>query len=69
MEGNLPAIDYSAYDPNVDHEAVLAKCRMESLMFVGKPSAETVAKVDDEEVPDRIQADFKTSADDAQWRG
>lgn len=69
MKGNLPAIDYDRYDPNADFVPVLEKCRMESLVFVGKPTAEDVAAVAQEEIPERVTADFKTTVDQTEWRG
>jgi len=69
MEGNLPVINYDAYSPDLDLQPILDKCRMESLLFVGKPSERDLAAVAAEEAPDRIMADFKTSVDDTEWRG
>ncbi|MBN1586067.1 MAG: RnfABCDGE type electron transport complex subunit B [Candidatus Omnitrophica bacterium] len=70
MAGNLPKINYEAYDPDqVDFGPVLEKCPMNSLVWVGKPSEKDLAAVKDQEVPDEIKADFKTSVDDAEWRG
>lgn len=67
---NVPTVDYDNYDPvTATFEAAVDKCPRESLLFVGKPSAEDLAAVADEELPDRIEADFKTTADDAEWRG
>jgi hypothetical protein len=69
MEGNLPVINYDAYNPDLDLQPILDKCRMESLLFVGKPSERDLAAVAGEDAPDRIMADFKTSVDDTEWRG
>ena len=69
MEGNLPVINYDAYNSDCALQPILDKCRMESLMFVGKPTEKDLAAVASEEVPDRILADFKTSVDDTEWRG
>ena len=66
----LAGIDYDEYDPeSADFEAALDKCPRESLVRVGTPSAKDLAAVADEEVPDRVEADFKTSVDDTEWRG
>jgi len=69
MDGNLPIIDYEAYDPDSAMEPILDKCRMESLFFIGKPTPEELAKIAHEEMPDRVEADFKTTVDDTEWRG
>ena len=68
--GNVPVIDYEKYDPGVNFLPVLEKCRMESLIFVGKPTAEDLeAAKDEEETKGPIRADFKTTVDDAEWWG
>ncbi len=70
-EGDLPRIDYEAYE-EADADGVrtaIEKCPMEGLVFVGKPTSRDVAAAGDEEVPDVVMADFKTTADDAEWRG
>jgi electron transport complex protein RnfB len=69
MEGNLPIIDYDAYDPDYEFEPILDKCRMESLFFIGKPTAEELAAVAHEEMPDRVEVDFETTVDSTEWRG
>lgn len=69
MEGNLPIIDYDVYDPDYEFEMILDKCKMESLVVIGQPTPEEMAAVADEELPERIEADFKTTVDDTEWRG
>ena len=69
---NLAQIDYDRYDPNAPPESlqeVLDKCPREGLVYVGKPSAKDLAAVADEPEPGRVEADFKTSVDDTEWRG
>ena len=70
---NLAKVDYDTYDPAVidasEGDAAIAKCPMEALIYVGKPSAKDLAAVADEVLPDRIEDNFKTTADDADWRG
>jgi len=66
---NLAGIDYDKYDPQADLAPVLAKCPREALVYVGKPSDKDLAAVADEETPDRLEADFKTTVDDADYRG
>lgn len=69
MDGFLPMIDYDAYEADSDFTAPLEKCPREGLIYVGKPSPEDLAKVAGEEVPDRVEADFKTTVDDTEWHG
>jgi len=69
MEGNLPVIDYDLYGSESDFQVALEKCPRARLTFVGKPSEADLAAVADEELPDEIKADFKTTVDETQWRG
>jgi RnfABCDGE-type electron transport complex B subunit len=69
MEGFLPIIDYDAYGAETDFAMAMEKCPRESMIFVGKPTAEDLAAVADEELPERVEADFKTTVDDTEWRG
>ncbi|MBU0551249.1 RnfABCDGE type electron transport complex subunit B [Myxococcota bacterium] len=39
MDGNLPVIDYGAYQADSDLSGAVGKCRTESLVFVGEPRA------------------------------
>jgi len=69
MEGNLPIINYDAYGAASDFTVAIEKCPRESMIFVGKPTAEDLAAVATETLPDRVEADFKTTVDDTEWRG
>ena len=70
IENNLAGIDYDKYEPEkADFEAALEKCPRESLVFVGKPSPGDLAAVAEEELPERVEADFKSTVDDTEWRG
>lgn len=70
MNGGLPAINYAGYDQaRFNFEELQQKCPMGIMLFVGKPSADEIAQVADEELPAAIQADFKTTVDDTEWRG
>ena len=69
MDGNLPVIDYQRYDSQADFELALEKCPRASMLYVGKPTPEDLAAVAGEELPERIEADFKTTVDDTEWRG
>ena len=69
MEGNLPILDYDAYQPEDAFQPILEKCSMESLLFIGKPTAEDMAAVAHEEMPGHVEADFQTTVDHTEWRG
>jgi RnfABCDGE-type electron transport complex B subunit len=74
MERNLPVLDYDIYEPGSTEvsEGLLKsveKCPMESLLWVGQPSADDLAAVVDEVLPARVEADFETTVDKAEWRG
>ncbi len=70
IEDNLAGIDYDQYEPETaDFADALDKCPRESLLVVGKPSEADLVAVADEDVPDRIEADFKSTVDDTEWRG
>jgi len=68
MEGNLPMIDYDHYD-EAGFTAALEKCPRQSMIYIGIPSAEELAAVADEPLPQRVEADFKTTVDETEWRG
>lgn len=69
MEGNLPVIDYDRYDPQADFTLARQKCPRASMIYVGKPRPEDLAAVAEETLPARIEADFKTTVDETEWRG
>jgi Na+-translocating ferredoxin:NAD+ oxidoreductase RNF subunit RnfB len=69
MEGNLPVVDYDAYQSEAQFEEAQTKCPRGSMINVGRPSEEDLAAVADEPLPDRIEADFKTTVDDTDWWG
>lgn len=69
FDRNLPAIDYDVYDDGLDFSKVLDKCPMASLVRVGKPTPKHLEAVADEHLPEQVEADFKTTVDEAEWRG
>ncbi len=69
---NLSLIDYDQYDPNEVEEmisVVLKKCPAKSIVKIGKPSAEDLQAVKDEEMPDVVKAKFETTVDKTKGRG
>ena len=71
VEDNVPHVDYEQYDPeNMEAVAVaLEKCPMKRLLFVGLPTARDIEATADEEAPEIVQADFKTTVDKTDWHG
>lgn len=69
FDRNLPTIDYDQFDAATDFAKVLDKCPMASLVWVGTPTPKQVAAVADEVLPEMVEADFKTTVDEAEWRG
>ena len=70
MKDNVPVFNYDDYEADETKLIpIVDKCKMESLIFVGKPTAEDLAAVADEHVPDQIRADFETTVDKTDWLG
>jgi len=71
MDNNLSSIDYDNYTGGNLEDCLLAakKCPRNRLVFVGTPSEVDKAAVGDEELPEVIKPDFKTTVDDTEWRG
>ena len=71
VEDNISRIDYDQYDPADldDLHVALDKCPMKRIVVIGKPSEKDLAAVADREAPAIVEADFKTTVDNADWRG
>jgi ferredoxin len=71
MEDNLARVDYDKYDPETLDAAGVAidKCPAQGIVFVGIPTEEDRAKVEEEDVPKLVEADFKTTVDQTEWQG
>lgn len=69
MQGHLPVLDYAQYNPEAAFDAAIEKCPMESLVWVGKPTAKDLDQVAGEFLPERVQADFQTTVDKTDWWG
>ena len=71
VENNLSTINYETYAQSNFEDVLKAtkKCPRNRLVFVGKPSSADIAAVADEELPDVVTPDFKTTVDDTEWRG
>lgn len=71
VENGVARINYDEYDPESMEAALLAveKCPMKRIIEVGQPSAGDLDKVKDEEAPEIVKADFKTTVDETEWQG
>ena len=69
LENNLPILDYDHLAVDYDFSDALKKCPMQSLVFVGKPTAEDIAETANEVMPEVVEVDFKTTVDKTEWRG
>lgn len=70
VQNNLSTIDYEKYsvDRLDELEMAVQKCPRQRLQFVGKGSVIIPASKDDDR-PNVIKVDFKTTVDDTDWRG
>ncbi len=68
---NLSTVDYDNYTIENLKSGLLAakKCPRNRLVFVGEPTTQDILAVADEELPDVIVPEFKTTVDDTEWRG
>jgi electron transport complex protein RnfB len=68
---NLPTIDYDNWNAECSLEVMEAcqKCPRNRLIFVGQPSDDEIIAVSEKEAPEVVEADFKTTVDDTEWRG
>ncbi|MFZ7128527.1 MAG: RnfABCDGE type electron transport complex subunit B [Desulfobacterales bacterium] len=71
VEDNLSSINYGLYcrDYEEDLKTAIEKCPQKKLVLVGKPSVKHLKETIDMEVPELIEADFKTTVDDTEWWG
>jgi len=66
---NIAGVDYDRYDPATDFGPVLEKCPRKTIVMVGTPSPEDRAAVADEPVHEPVEAQFRSTVDQAPWRG
>lgn len=71
VQNNLSTIDYDNYTlENLTAGLEAAeKCPRNRLVFVGIPSERDILEAAKEDLPEVIEADFKTTVDDTEWRG
>lgn len=71
VEDKLARIDYDKYDPSQAEEVdkAMAKCPMDRIVHMGKPSEKDLAAVADQDAPDVARDGFQTTADKTDWWG
>jgi electron transport complex protein RnfB len=69
IEDNLAKMNWDKYDPAMKLQDIQNRCPREAMVWIGKPTAADIANAGDQEIPQRVEADFKTTVDDAEWRG
>ncbi|MBM3317020.1 MAG: RnfABCDGE type electron transport complex subunit B [Candidatus Eisenbacteria bacterium] len=72
MMGSIPSINYGKLDPNEEGDPFMLaveKCPMEALLYVGRPSPADVEATKDEDLPERVLAEFESTVDKTEWRG
>ena len=71
IEDNLPGLDYDDYSDDFLEELTKAseKCPSKRLLFIGMPSAKDLESAAEEEAPEIVTPDFKTTVDDTEWTG
>ncbi len=71
VEDNLSSINYGLYckDYEADLKTAVEKCPQKRLVLVGRPTAKHLEETRDMEVPELIEADFKTTVDETEWWG
>ena len=72
IQDNLSVLDYDAYDPAAGTEGVdqaLENCPRKGLVFIGRPSKKDIDDTEDEDLPEMVKPDFRSTVDDTQWRG
>lgn len=67
----LSTIDHNNYTLENLEFGLMAtkKCPRNRLVFVGIPSDKDILAADEEELPEVMEPDFKTTVDDTEWRG
>ncbi|MFW5844853.1 MAG: RnfABCDGE type electron transport complex subunit B [Planctomycetota bacterium] len=74
MDASRPVIDYDRFDPSrfthEELEQLNDKCPMERFAYTGrKPTQAELAAVASEDMPERAEAQFKSTVDDLTWWG
>jgi Fe-S-cluster-containing hydrogenase component 2 len=71
IEDNLSSINYDLYcqDYTEDLKKAIEKCPQKKIILVGKPSAKHLEETKDMDVPELVEAQFRTTVDDQEWWG
>ena len=69
VEDNHAVVNWENYDPEMDLQQIQDKCPRQAMVWIGKPSSDDIAGSAGEAMPAIVEADFKTTVDDTEWRG
>jgi len=71
IEDNLSSINYDLYcqDYSEDLRKAIEKCPQKKIILVGKPTAKHLEETKDMDVPELVEAEFRTTVDDQEWWG
>ena len=71
IEDNLSSINYDLYcqDYTEELQKAIEKCPQKKIILVGKPTAKHLEETKDMDVPDLVEAEFRTTVDDQEWWG
>jgi electron transport complex protein RnfB len=71
IEDNLSSINYELYcqDYAAELKTAVEKCPQKRIMLIGKPSRKDIEATKDMQVPEIVEAEFRTSVDDTEWWG
>lgn len=71
VQDNLSSINYDLYcqDYTEELKKAIEKCPQKKIILVGKPSSKHIEETMDMEVPELVEADFRTTVDDQEWWG
>lgn len=71
VQDNLSSINYDLYCQEYTEELhkAVEKCPQKKLILVGKPSAKHLEETKDMDVPELVEAEFRTTVDDQEWWG
>jgi Na+-translocating ferredoxin:NAD+ oxidoreductase RNF subunit RnfB len=71
VEDNLSSINYDLYcqDYTEELKKAIEKCPQKKIILVGKPTAKHLEETKDMDVPELVEANFRTTVDDTEWWG
>lgn len=71
VEDNLSSINYELYcqDYTDELKKAIEKCPQKKIVLVGKPTEKHLDETKDMDVPELVEAEFRTTVDDTEWWG